>query len=147
MKSFVAGCNLMFNPDWMLLLSNMSFLSHDSRCFSFDHRGNGYARGEGASVVVIKRLSDAVRDGDTIRAVIRSTGSNQDGRTPGITQPDQSAQESLIRGVYQKAGLDMSRTRYIEAHGTGTKIGDPIEGRAIGRAFREYRTARNPLYV
>ncbi len=147
MKSLVAGCNLIFNPDWMLLLSNMSFLSHDSRCFSFDHRGNGYARGEGASVVVIKRLLDAVRDGDTIRAVIRSTGSNQDGRTPGITQPDQSAQESLIRAVYQKAGLDMSCTRYIEAHGAGTAIGDPIEARAIGRAFREYRTAGDPLYV
>ena len=131
----------------MLLLSNMSFLSHDSRCFSFDHRGNGYARGDGCSVVVIKRLSDAVRDGDIIRAVIRSTGSNQDGRTPGITQPDQNAQESLIRETYEKAGLDMSCTRYFEAHGTGTAIGDPIEARALGRAFRKYRTARDPLYV
>lgn len=137
----------MFNPDWMLLLSNMSFLSHDSRCFSFDYRGNGYARGEGISFVVIKRLSDAVRDGDTIRAVIRSTGSNQDGRTPGITQPDQNAQESLIRETYQKEGLDMSYTRYFEAHGTGTAIGDPIEARALGRAFREHRSTRDPLYV
>lgn len=145
--SLVAGCTLMFNPDWMLLLSNMSFLSHDSRCFSFDHRGNGYARGEGVSVVVIKRLSDAVRDGDTIRAVIRSTGSNQNGRTPGITQPDQNAQESLIRETYQKGGLDMSCTRYFEAHGTGTKIGDPIEARALGRAFRRHRSIRDPLYV
>lgn len=116
----------------MLLLTNMSFLSHDSRCFSFDHRGNGYARGEGITVAVIKRLSDAIREGDTIRAVIRSTGSNQDGHTPGITQPDQSAQESLIRATYQKAGLDMSSTRYVEAYGTGTKLGDPIEARALG---------------
>ena len=137
----------MFNPDWMLLLSNMSFLSHDSRCFSFDHRANGYARGEGVSVVVIKRLLDAVRDGDTIRAVIRSTGSNQDGRTPGITQPDQNAQETLIRETYQKAGLDMSCTRYVEAHGTGTVIGDPTEARALGRAFREHRSAKDPLFV
>ena len=137
----------MFNPDWMLLLSNMSFLSHDSRCFSFDHRANGYARGEGVSVVVIKRLSDAVRDGDTIRAVIRSTGSNQDGRTPGITQPDQNAQEKLIRETYQKAGLDMSYTRYVEAHGTGTAIGDPIEARALGRAFRKHRSLKDPLFV
>ena len=137
----------MFNPDWMLLLSNMSFLSHDSRCFSFDHRANGYARGEGVGVVVIKRLSDALRDGDTIRAVIRSTGSNQDGRTPGITQPDQDAQENLILETYQKAGLDMSCTRYFEAHGTGTAIGDPIEARALGRAFREYRSSIDPLLV
>ncbi|KAM0794237.1 reducing type I polyketide synthase [Usnea florida] len=145
--ALVAGCNLVFNPDWMLLLSNMSFLSHDSRCFSFDHRANGYARGEGVSVVVIKRLSDAVRDGDTIRAVIRSTGSNQDGRTPGITQPDQNAQETLIRETYQKAGLDLSFTRYVEAHGTGTVIGDPTEARALGRAFRQHRSAKDPLFV
>ena len=146
-KSLVAGCSLMFNPDAMLLLSNMGFLSHDSRSFSFDHRANGYGRGEGAGMVVLKRLSDANRDGDTIRAVVRSTGSNQDGRTPGITQPDRNAQESLIKETYQKAGLDMGCTKYFEAHGTGTKIGDSTEASAIGRAFRKYRSANDPLYV
>ena len=104
------------------MLSNMGFISHDSRSFSFDHRSNGYGRGEGFGIVVLKRLADAVKDGDTIRAVIRSTGSNQDGRTPGITQPSQDAQEILINDTYAKAGLDMRTTRYVEAHGTGTAV-------------------------
>lgn len=137
----------MFNPDWMLLLSNMSFLSHDSRCFSFDYRANGYVRGEGVGVVVIKRLLDALRDGDTIRAVIRSTGLNQDGRTPGMIQPNQNAQENLIRETYRKTGLDMSCTRYFEAHGTCTATGGPIEARALGRTFRGNRSTNDPLLV
>ena len=107
------------------MLSNMNFISHDSRSFSFDHRGNGYGRGEGFGVVVLKRLTDAIRDGDTIRAVIRSTGSNQDGRTPGITQPSRDAQETLINETYTKAGLEMQTTRYVEAHGTGTAVRHP----------------------
>jgi acyl transferase domain-containing protein len=95
----------------------MGFLSPDSLCYSFDHRANGYARGEGFSFVVLKRVSDAVRDNDTIRAVIRSTGSNQDGHTPGITQPSRDSQERLIRETYEKAGLSMTPTRFFEAHG------------------------------
>lgn len=110
---------MIFNPDFMLAMSNLNFLSHDSRSYSFDHRANGYARGEGIGVVVIKRLSDAVRDGDTVRAVIRSTGSNQDGRTPGITVPNGTAQEDLIQETYRTGGLDMAATRFSEAHGTG----------------------------
>ena len=102
----------------------MNFLSHDSRCFSFDERANGYGRGEGTAVLVLKRVTDAIKDGDTIRAVIRSTGSNQDGRTPGITQPNKNAQELLIRETYEKAGLDMHTTQYVEAHGTGTPVSE-----------------------
>lgn len=128
-------------------MSNANFLSPDSRCYSFDERGNGYARGEGLAVLVLKRVTDAVRDGNTIRAVIRSTGSNEDGRTPGITQPSREAQEQLIRDTYAKANLSMSLTRFFEAHGTGTPIGDPREARAIGAAFREHRTEHDPLYV
>lgn len=104
-------------------LNNQNFLSPDSRCFTFDHRANGYARGEGFGVVVLKRFSDAIRQQDTIRAVIRATGSNQDGRTPGITQPSKAAQEQLIRDTYQKAGLSVDSTLYFEAHGTGTPVG------------------------
>ena len=122
-------------------------LSPDSRCWSFDERGNGYARGEGIGVLIIKRLSDAIRDGDTIRAIIRSTASNQDGFTPGITQPNQKSQELLIRECYARAGLDMRRTCFFEAHGTGTAVGDPIEANALGAAFREGRDVANPLYV
>ncbi|KAL8954143.1 MAG: hypothetical protein Q9222_000026 [Ikaeria aurantiellina] len=96
----VAGCNLTFGPDLTMLLGNMSFLSHDSRCFAFDHRANGYARGEGFGAVILKRVSEALDDGDTLRAIIRSTGSNQDGYTAGITQPNRDSQSRLIRETY-----------------------------------------------
>lgn len=128
-------------------MSNINFLSPDSRCHSFDHRANGYARGEGVAVLVLKRLDDAIRDGNTIRAVIRSTGSNEDGRTPGITQPSRTAQEQLIKDTYRKAGLSMAHTRYFEAHGTGTAIGDPREAQAIGSAFQKFRSVDDPVLV
>lgn len=100
----------------------MGFFSPDGICHSFDHRANGYAKGEGAGAVVIKRLADAIEDGDTIRAVIRATSANQDGRTPGITQPSKTAQEQNIRDAYGAAGLGLDATTYFEAHGTGTKV-------------------------
>lgn len=98
-------------------MTDMNFLSPDGRSYSFDSRANGYARGEGVGLVVLKRLSDAVRDGDTIRAVIRATGSNQDGKTPVITQPSADAQRDLILHTYAAAGLKLDQTRYFEAHG------------------------------
>jgi acyl transferase domain-containing protein len=113
----VAGANLILGPEGSIMLSRMNFLSPDSLCYSFDHRANGYARGEGTIVMVLKRVSDAVKDGDTIRAIIRATGSNQDGHTPSMTMPNAASQEKLIRSVYAKAGLDFAATRYIEAHG------------------------------
>jgi acyl transferase domain-containing protein len=121
-------------------------MSPDSTCYSFDERANGYSRSEGFGVILLKRLSRAVSDGDTIRAVIRSTGCNQDGHTPGITQPSQAAQERLTRETYQRAGLDLSVTRYFEAHGTGTVLGDPTEACAISNAFTA-RTTEDPIYV
>ncbi|TGJ81386.1 hypothetical protein E0Z10_g7369 [Xylaria hypoxylon] len=145
--ALVTGSNLILGPDGFLMLSNLSFLSPDSKSYSFDHRANGYARGEGVIALVLKPLRDAVRDGDMIRAVIRSTGTNQDGRTPSLTQPSPEAQEELIRRVYKKANLPFGFTRYVEAHGTGTPVGDPIEMKAIGRVFRPYRTSEDPLYV
>ena len=131
----------------MKMMSSFNFLSPDSRSWSFDQRANGYARGEGTAVIVVKRLEDAVRDGNTIRTVIRSTGSNQDGRTPGITQPSQEAQMNLIERTYKQANIDMEPTRFFEAHGTGTKIGDPIEANAIGTVFGHCRSANDPLYI
>jgi acyl transferase domain-containing protein len=128
-------------------MSNINFLSPDGRSHSFDHRANGYARGEGIAVVVLKRLPDAIRDGNTIRAVIRSTGANEDGKTPGITQPSSVAQRRLIEETYRKASLSMKHTRFFEAHGTGTPIGDPREARAIGSAFQAYRDDNDPLYM
>ena len=120
--ALVLGTSLHLSPDNTALLSNMSFLSPDSKCYTFDSRANGFARGEGIVALVVKPLSAALRDGDVVRAVVRGTATNQDGRTRGITQPDPEAQETLIRRVYAKAGLDsgaeMARTRYFEAHGT-----------------------------
>ena len=163
-QALVAGANLVLTMDNSLSLTNMNFLSADSRCYSFDERANGYSRGEGFGVVVIKRISDAVRDGDTVRAIIRSTGSNQDGHTPGLTQPSRDAQAQLIKETYEKAGLDFAATRFFEAHGkpfaelfrilltastsgTGTAIGDPIEADAIASVFRKHRTPDDPLYM
>lgn len=123
----------------------MSFLSADNQCHSFDASANGYARAEGGGFVVLKRLDKALQDGDTIRAVIRGTGTNQDGRTLGITQPSASRQEELIRSTYASAGLNFDDTNYFEAHGTGTKVGDPIECSVIGSVFGPSR--RRPMYV
>ncbi|KAI0145929.1 putative polyketide synthase [Hypoxylon sp. NC0597] len=145
--SMVAGCNLTFSPESYTWLNNLNFLSADGKCYSFDHRANGYSRGEGVAVMILKRVSDAVRDGNTIRAVIRSTLSNEDGRTPGITQPSSLAQERLIRATYERAGLSMVPTRYFEAHGTGTSVGDPCEVRAISAAFEDARSVSDPLLI
>ncbi|KAF1974305.1 polyketide synthase PksD [Bimuria novae-zelandiae CBS 107.79] len=145
--ALVTSGNSLLSPEWSLYMSNMNFLSKDSRCYSFDHRANGYARGEGVIVLVLKRLSDAIRDGDTVRAVIRGTGSNQDGHTPSMPMPNGAAQEALIRQVYKSSGLDFKATRYVEAHGTGTQIGDVTEATALGRVFRSSRSAKEPLYI
>ncbi|CAN9080485.1 unnamed protein product [Alternaria alternata] len=143
----VAGSSLMLDPEYSLYLSNMNMLSPDGICHSFDDRANGYSRGEGVTVMILKKLSTAISDGDNIRAIIRGTGSNQDGRTPGITQPSSVSQENLIRHTYRTCNLGFESTRYIEAHGTGTQIGDAMEMRALGAVFRTARSPRAPLFV
>lgn len=126
-RAIVGATNLMFNPDIMATMSNLHFFSPDSRCFTFDDRANGYSRGEGIAALILKPLADAIRDNDTIRAVIRGTSCNQDGKTSGIMLPSRDAQAELIRTAYRDSGLDMSKTGYFEAHGTGTQAGDPLE--------------------
>ena len=112
----VGGANLLLNPDMFQAMSNQQFLSEDGKSKSFDSRADGYGRGEGFAAVVLKRLSDAVRDCDPIRAVIRGTGVNQDGKTKGITVPSPDAQADLIRSTYRSAGIDFKDTHYCEAH-------------------------------
>lgn len=92
-------------------------LSPDGICWSYDHRANGYSRGEGIIVLVLKTLSSAIAAGDNIRAVVPNAGSNQDGRTPGLTQPSAGSQEALIRNVYRGANISFENTRYVEGHG------------------------------
>ncbi|KAI0119053.1 hypothetical protein F4814DRAFT_458445 [Daldinia grandis] len=141
--ALVASSSLILGPDSSLMLANMEFTSPDS----FDHRANGYGRGEGTLAIILKPVSDAVKDGNVIRAVIRSTGTNQDGHTPTLTAPSPRSQELLIQQVYKKANLSPHETRYVEAHGTGTPVGDPIELGAIGNTFGKYRSRDEPLYV
>ncbi|KAJ5591646.1 Acyl transferase/acyl hydrolase/lysophospholipase [Penicillium hispanicum] len=143
--ALVSGVSILENPVETIGMSHHGLLGPQGRSFSFDSRAEGYARGEGVGTVVLKPLHAAVRDGDTIRAVIRETGVNQDGRTPGITVPSAEAQERLIREIYWRAGLDMAQTRFVEAHGTGTSTGDPIEAGALARAFKCHRDT--PLYI
>lgn len=114
------GANVLLTPDWSFSVGNMNMLSPDSLCYSFDSRANGYSRGEGVVALLVKPLREALQAGDMIRAIIRSTASNQDGQTPTFTQPSPKAQEALIRHAYAKAGLDFGETRYCEAHGMST---------------------------
>ncbi|TGJ80280.1 hypothetical protein E0Z10_g8483 [Xylaria hypoxylon] len=136
--ALIVGSTMLLSPESTIMLSSMNFLSADARSYSFDARANGYARGEGAVALVLKPLHRALKDGDVLRAVIRATGQNQDGRTPILTQPSAEAQETLIRHVYAKAGLSLEDTRHFEAHGTGTPTGDVIEMTAIGKLTRLY---------
>ncbi|KAF2192938.1 hypothetical protein K469DRAFT_693029 [Zopfia rhizophila CBS 207.26] len=143
----VGGCNVLCAPELTMSIGAMGFLSPDGLCHSFDEQGCGYARAEGFGVIIIKRLSDALKNRDTIRAVIRATGANQDGRTVGLSQPNPVAQENLLRTTYKSAGLDLSRTRFVEAHGTGTSVGDPIEAEALTKAFKGIRDHVTPVYI
>ncbi|CAM1501901.1 Fc.00g038850.m01.CDS01 [Cosmosporella sp. VM-42] len=147
--AIVGGTNLIFNPDVMIAMSNVHFLGPDAKCHTYDHRANGYSRGEGIAAVILKPLEDAIRNNDTIRAVIRGSASNQDGRTAGIMLPSREAQEALIASAYESAKCDPAVVGYFEAHGTGTPAGDPIEAGAIGSTLGKYRNPGedNRLYV
>lgn len=131
-----AGTNLLLCPLGYISESLLGMLSPDGRCKMWDDKANGYARGEGVACVMLKRLSDAIADGDEIDCVIRETGVNQDGKTKGITMPSAVSQAALIRDTYKRAGLDprnkQDRCQYFEAHGTGTPAGDPQEAEALG---------------
>lgn len=120
-------------------------LNDQGKSFSFDERGSGYGRGEGLATVILKRLDDAIEAGDSIRAIIRATAVNQDGRTAGITLPDRSAQELLQRTVLDKAQVSPLTVDYIEAHGTGTIAGDSAEVGSISNVFCNDRTAPLPI--
>ncbi len=122
-------------------------LAGDGRCKTFDAAANGFARGEGCGIVVLKRLSDAKRDGDRVLALIRGSAINQDGKSSGLTVPNGPAQESVIRDALTAAGLEGSDIDYVEAHGTGTSLGDPIEVRSLARVFGEGRDPDRPLVI
>ncbi|KAI8269455.1 Highly reducing polyketide synthase [Colletotrichum sp. SAR11_239] len=145
--SVVAGANLMFGPDMSILLGAAKILSSEGKSKMWDANANGFARGEGFGVTILKPLDAALRDGDTVRAVVLASAANEDGRTPGISLPNSEAQQALIRTAYRNAGVDPAETGYVEAHGTGTQAGDPLEARAILNTIGDQPGRKSELYV
>jgi acyl transferase domain-containing protein/acyl carrier protein/DNA-binding transcriptional regulator YhcF (GntR family) len=136
------GVCVMAGPGMHIMTSNAGMLSPEGRCFAFDQSANGFVPGEGVGVVMLKRLEDAERDGDNIYGVIRGWGINQDGRTNGITAPSAESQSRLERDVYKRFNIDPAGIQLMEAHGTGTKLGDPIEIEGLSEAFASYTQRR-----
>lgn len=141
------GVNLMLSPATMIALCRLTALAPDGRCKTFDAAADGYARGEGCGMVVLKRMADAIRDGNSILAQIRATAINHDGASNGLTAPNGQAQEQLIRKTLKKAKLVGRDVTYVEAHGTGTELGDPIELSALHAVYGENRPSEEPLFV
>lgn len=141
--ALAGGVNILLSPLPFIGFSQAHMLSDKGRCAVFCENADGYVRAEGGAVLILKRLEDALADGNNIMAVIAATGVNSDGATRGIALPSEKAQQSLLTRVYGEAGLDPARLVYVEAHGTGTKVGDPVEMEAIGRALGQRVTGRS----
>ena len=137
--AIVGGVNAILKPEPTIGFSRASMLAPDGRCKTFDARANGYTRGEGAGIVVLKPLSAALADGDPVYGVIKATVVNQDGHTNGMTVPGEDAQARMLETAYARAGIVPGTLQYMEAHGTGTPVGDPIEARALGRVLSQGR--------
>jgi len=140
-----AGVNVMCSPETAMALSRSRMMAPDGRCKTFDDAADGFVRAEGCGVLLLKRLSDARRDGDRIHALLRGSAVGQDGRSTGLTVPNGPAQEEVVRAALADADLDPDDIDYVEAHGTGTSLGDPIEIQALGRVFGSGRP--RPLRV
>ncbi|MBY8847519.1 polyketide synthase [Saccharothrix sp. MB29] len=138
--ALAAGVNVLLSPLTFVGFAKAGFLSPTGHCRPFSAGADGYARSEGGGVLVLKRLADALADGDRVHAVIAGSGTNSDGRTAGLVLPSGESQEALLREVYARSGLDPDDLAYLEANGTGTPIGDPIEAGAIGAALGVRRT-------
>jgi len=145
--ALAGGVNLILTPEATINFSRARMLAADGRCKTFDAAADGYVRGEGCGMIVLKRLSQALADGDKIFAIIRGSAVNQDGRSNGLTAPNGPAQEAVIRAALANAGVAPHEIDYVEAHGTGTALGDPIEVRALGNVMREGRDASHPLII
>jgi len=139
--ALVGGVNAILKPESTIGYSRASMLSPDGRCKAFDARANGYTRSEGAGIVALKPLSNALAEGDPIYAILRGSAVNQDGHTHGMMVPNRLAQEAMLREAYRQAGFSPGQVQYIEAHGTGTPVGDPIEAQALGTVLSTDRPA------
>ena len=145
--ALVGGSNAILSPEGNIALSKFHFMASDGRCKTFDARADGFVRGEGCGVVVLKRLSDALSDGDNIHAVILGSAANQDGASSGLTAPNGPSQEQVLRDALANAGVSPGEVGFVETHGTGTSLGDPIELQALGNVFAEGHNTDNPLFV
>lgn len=145
--ALAGGANVLLTPATMITFSSAQMLAPDGRCKTFDAAADGYVRGEGCGVIVIKRLEDALADGDRIRAVIRGSAINQDGASGGLTVPNGVAQQRVIADALKRADIEPHHVGYLEAHGTGTSLGDPIEAQAAGAVLGAGREPHQPLLI
>ncbi len=145
--ALAAGVNVLLTPAPTRSFDVAEAMSHSGGCHSFDASADGFVRSEGAGVIVLKRLSDALRDGNRVLAVVRGSAVNQDGRSNGLMAPNPAAQMAVLRAAYADAGVDLRDVDYIEAHGTGTLLGDPIEARALGTVLGRGRPVDDPLLI
>lgn len=145
--ALAGGVNVMFQPETFITMCKGRFLAADGRSKSFDAAADGYGRGEGVGIVVLKNLEQAQRDGDHIYAVIRGSGVNQDGRTIALPVPNPVSQQRLADRVIKEAGVDPALVGYIEAHGTGTSVGDPLEAQALGHSYGTVAGRAQPLVI
>ena len=145
--ALAGGVHTILSGRLLELRGNAGMLAPDGQCKTFDASANGYVRGEGCGLIVLKRLSEAEADGDRIWGVIRGSAINQDGASPGLTVPNGAAQESVIADALSRAGIPPAQVDYVEAHGTGTPVGDPIEAQATGTAFSIDRDPDQPLLI
>src|SRR5262245_61568919 len=142
--ALAAGVNLMLSPLFTVAATRMQMLAPDGRCKTFDAKADGFVRGEGCGVVVLKRLSEALADGDPILALVRGSATNQDGRTNGLTAPNSLSQATVIRQALANAKVRPEQISYVEAHGTGTPLGDPIEVEALAAVLGAAAPDRQP---
>ncbi|MGB7428422.1 MAG: type I polyketide synthase, partial [Microcoleaceae cyanobacterium] len=145
--ALAGGVNLMLSPEATIGFCKLKALAADGRCKTFDAKADGYSRGEGCGIVVLKRLSDAVANHDNILAVIRGSAVNHDGQSNGLTAPNGSAQEAVIRQALNNAKVQPEEIQYVEVHGTGTSLGDPIEVLALAKVLGENRSPNKPVYI
>ncbi|QWR76993.1 SDR family NAD(P)-dependent oxidoreductase [Candidatus Magnetomonas plexicatena] len=145
--ALAGGVHLVLSPEMTIFLSRANVLSPDGRCKTFDAQADGFSRGEGCGIIALKRLSDAISDGDNVLALIRGSAVNQDGSGSGLTVPNEAAQERVIRSAILNGGVEPSEVSFIEAHGTGTALGDPIEVGALGAVFKPVKSKSNPLVI
>ena len=145
--ALAGGAHLLLTPESTIMLSKLNMMAPDGHCKTFDSRANGFVRGEGCGLVMLKRLTDALSDNDKIIAIVRGSAVNQDGRSNGITAPNGISQQALIREALSNARVDPAQVTYVETHGTGTALGDPIEIEALSSVLAPPGSPRETCFL